>query len=138
MLDLQNLSYAVVQVVHNFGAVAIVGGAAFMSLGAPHQVSLQRKIAWVVGAGWLAQGLSGIAFAMVSYYNYGRLPEIHYIAAAALYIKMLCVVGGVATAFMFVRHAGNWTDRQCGRARLLLLVLGVIALTSAAFLRWFS
>ncbi len=138
MVDLQNLSYALVQVVHNFGAAAVVGGAALMLLVTPPVRSLQNKIAWIVGGGWLAQILSGIGFAVVSYTGYGTLPDIHGIAVAALYIKILCASGGVILSFMLLRHAGGWSDKRCRSAWQMLLALGVVALTSAAFLRWFS
>lgn len=138
MIDLQNLSYAVVQVVHNFGAAAVVGGAAIMLLARPMAPSLQNKIARIVGSGWLAQILSGIGFGVVSYISYGALPDIHGIATAALYFKMLCATGGVILSFMLLRHAGGWSDKRCRGVWQLLLVLGVLALTAAAFLRWFS
>jgi hypothetical protein len=75
---------------------------------------------------------------VISYMGYGTLPDIHGIAVAALYIKMLCATGGVMAAFMFVRYASGWREERCRGAWQLLLVLGVVALTAAAFLRWFS
>jgi hypothetical protein len=109
-----------------------------MLLAAPLALSLQRNTAWIVGGGWLAQILSGIGFGVVSYTGYGTLPDIHGIAVAALYIKILCATGGVVSAFMFVRYASGWSEERCRSVWQLLLVLGVAALTAAAFLRWFS
>lgn len=138
MIDLQNLSYAAVQAAHNFGAVAVVGGPAFLLLaGAPH-FSLQRKIAWFAAGGWLLQILSGIGFGVVSYTGYGSLPDIHGIAIAALYIKVLCALAGLVTALAFLGYASDWSEQRSRRAWQLLLVLGITALTAAAILRWFS
>lgn len=138
MVDLQNLSYAAVQVVHNFGAAAVVGGPAFLLLAGLTGAALQRKMAWLVGGGWLAQMLSGIGFGAVSYTAYGSLPDIHGIAITALYIKVLCASAGFLAALAVLKFSGGWSERRCHRIWQVLLVLGVIALTAAAFLRWFS
>ena len=138
MIDLQNLGYAVVQVAHNFGAVAIVGGSAFMLYMAPQPAPLQRKFVWLVGIGWGTQALSGMAFGAISYYYYGKFPDIHGIAIAALAVKMLCAVSGLSLVAWYLRYAGGWADRQRHLAWQILFALGVTALTGAAFLRWFS
>ena len=138
VIDLQNLGYALVQVMHNFGAAAMVGGAAFMLYQSPQPAPLQRKFAWLVGFGWSVQALSGMMFGAISYYNYGKFPDIHNIAIAALAVKMLCVVSGLLTVAWYLRDADGWADRQRHRAWQILFALGATALTSAAFLRWFS
>ncbi len=138
MIDLQNLSYAIVQVVHNFGAVTVVGGTAFMLHMVPQPAPLQRKFAWLVGFGWGAQVLSGMAFGAISHYYYGAFPDIHGIAIAALVVKMLCAVSGLAMVAFYLRYAGGWADRQRHIAWQILFALGATALTAAAFLRWFS
>ena len=138
MIDLQNLSYAAVQVAHNFGAVAVVGGPAFLLLlESPHFV-LQRKLAWFAAGGWLLQMLSGIGFGVVSYIGYGTLPDIHGLAIAALYLKVACALAGLATALVFLGYASDWSEQRGRRVWQWLLALGVTALTAAAFLRWFS
>lgn len=138
MVDLQNLSYAGVQVAHNFGAVAVVGGPALMLLAGAAQFALQRRIAWLVAGGWLLQMLSGIGFGVVSYIGYGSLPDIHGIAIAALFIKVLCALAGLVAVLLLLAHAPAWGEQRCLRVWKLLLGLGVTALTAAAFLRWFS
>ncbi len=138
MIDLQDLGYAIVQVVHNFGATAVVGGAAFMLYMAPQPAPLQRKLAWLVGFGWGAQVLSGMVFGAISHYYYGKFPDIHGIAIAALVVKMLCAVSGLAMVALYLRYADGWADRQRHVAWQILFVLGATALTAAAFLRWFS
>jgi len=138
MIDLQNLGYAIVQVAHNFGAVAVVGGAAFMLYMAPQPAPLQRKFVWLVGFGWGAQVLSGMVFGAISYYYYGKFPDIHGIAIAALVVKMLCAVSGLSMVALYLRYAEGWADRQRLIAWKILFMLGTVALTAAAFLRWFS
>lgn len=138
MIDLQNLGYAAVQVAHNFGAADVVGSAAFMLYMAPQPVPLQRKFAWLAGFGWGTQVLSGMAFGAISHYYYGKFPDIHAIAIAALMVKVLCAVSGLSMVALYLRYADDWTDRQRHIAWQILFVLGVIALTAAAFLRWFS
>lgn len=135
VIDLQDLGYSLAQVVHNFGATAVVGGAAFM-LYLPQPALPQRKVAILVGLGWGAQMLSGIAFGAVSYYYYGKLPDIHGIAIAALTVKILCAVSGLFTVAWYLRHAG--AGKQCVNVWKALYALGATALTAAAFLRWFS
>lgn len=137
-MSLQNLGYAIVQVAHNFGAVAVVGGAAFMLFVAPQPAPLQRKFAWLVGVGWGAQALSGMAFGAISYHYYGKFPDIHGIAIAALDVKIMCAVSGLSMVALYLRYAGEWSDEQRRIGWQILFTLGAIALASAAFLRWFS
>jgi hypothetical protein len=138
MMDLQSLGYAIVQVAHNFGAAAVVGGAAFMLYMAPQPIPLQRKFAWLVGIGWGTQVLSGMAFGAISHYYYGKFPDIHAIAIAALAIKMLCATFGLTIVALYLYYADGWVVRQRQLAWQILFALGAIALTAAAFLRWFS
>lgn len=138
MVDLQDLGYAVTQVAHNFGAAAVVGGAAFMLYMAPQPAPLQRKFAWLVGIGWGTQALSGMAFGAISHYYYGAFPDIHGIAIAALVVKMLCAVSGLSMVALYLRYAEGWAERQCHIVWQILFALGATALTAAAFLRWFS
>jgi len=138
MASLQDFGYALVQVVHNFGAVAVVGGAIAGLYAEKLSASLQRKLAWLTGIGWAAQAASGAGFGAISYYYYGQFPDIHGIAIAALIIKMLCAATGFVTAAFYLRYAASWPPRIQRTAWQLLVVLGTTALTAAAFLRWFS
>lgn len=137
MFDLQSLGYALVQVAHNFGAVAVVGGAAFMLYMTP-EPPLQRKFVWLVGIGWGTQALSGMAFGAISYHYYGKFPDIHGIAIAALVTKVLCAVSGLSMVALYLCYAKAWEDRQRYIVWQILFTLGTIALAAAAFLRWFS
>jgi hypothetical protein len=135
---MEDLSYAVVQVVHNFGAVAVVGGAIFALYPATQTAATHRKLAWLVGFGWAAQAMSGMSFAAVSYHYYDKLPDIHSIAMAALLIKVLCAVSGLSVVILYLRYSTTLTIERRHLTWQLLAALGIIALTAAAFLRWFS
>ncbi len=134
----ENLSYAIMQLVHNFGAAAVVGVAIFAIYPAAQPIPIQRKFAWLVGLSWTAQALSGVGFGAVSYYFYEKLPDLHGLAFAALLIKIMCAAGGVSIAIMYLRQAAGWTTEQRSVAWKLLAALGVTALAAAAFLRWFA
>ncbi|MBP5998448.1 MAG: hypothetical protein KA535_10875 [Azonexus sp.] len=137
-MDPQNLAYALVQLVHNFGAVAVVGGAFAARWLARDTLATQRWLAWLVLGGWLAQAASGAGFGAVSYLFYGQFPDIHAIARVALMVKLACAAGGVLLAAGYLRGATNWLPERRGTVWNTLLLLGVTALASAAFLRWFA
>ena len=133
-MDLQNLAYAATQIVHNFGAVAVVGGAACAL--ARRDALAQRRLAWVVLIGWATQAASGATFGAISFYNYGKFPDIHGIAVVALGVKMSsAALGFFLAAWQLFAHPSASPRR---RGWLVLFGLGVLALSSAAVLRWFS
>ncbi len=136
-MDWQSFGYAAIQVVHNFGAVAVVGGPAFALWLLPAGAPGRRPIAWLVLTGWTLQVVSGIAFGAASYAWYGHFPDIHGIAVAALVIKIACAIAGLAvTSFhLVITRAGDTRPRNPWGS---LLALGATALTAAAFLRWLS
>lgn len=136
MSDTQNLAYAVVQVVHNFGALATVGGSlAAIRFSNPET---RRKLAKLALGGWITQGASGAAFGATSYYFYHRLPELSRIAVSALYIKMACVTAGVILLGIYLLRSKNRNESTGRKICLASSALAVTALTAAAFLRWFS
>ena len=138
-MDVQDLAYALTQVVHNLGAVTVTGGAA-AACGlrfAESQASQRRLARWVLG-GWIAQGASGLCFGAISYASYGRFPDIHGIAIGALILKMACAAAGSSLAALYLVGEPNWAAASRRRAWATLLVLALTALTAAAFLRWFS
>jgi hypothetical protein len=134
----ENLNYAMVQLVHNFGAAAVVGLPILALYPAAQTAAVQRRLAWLVGLGWAVQAASGTGFSAVSYYYYEKLPDLHGVAFAALLIKILCAAGGFWLATLYVRRATRWTDERGRSAWKLLASLGVTALAAAAFLRWFA
>jgi len=135
-MDLQSLSYAAIQIVHNFGAVAVVGSA-FLALW-PGLVGMRKPLAWIMLAGWVAQAASGGAFGGVSWLYYGRFPDIHGIAVAALLIKMACAAAGFMLAAAYIHGGIGWSERAQQASWRALASLAATALTAAAFLRWFS
>lgn len=142
MSTAQNLAYSAVQVVHNFGAVATVGGSVAAML-AP--LETRRKLAWLALAGWTTQAVSGPAFGMTSYYFYGKFPDIAGVAIAALTIKIVCVALGILLVAAWLCPCANRLP-SCAhcmeRFRELVwpasALLAATALTAAAFLRWFA
>ena len=136
-MDAQNLGYALTQVVHNFGAAAVVGGA-LAALWLCPRPEFERLLCWSVCLGWLAQIVSGSAFGAISYYYYGRFPDIAGIAVAALAIKVGCAVTAILLAVWFLLGASGWRETRRRGVWHALAGLGATALTAAAFLRWFS
>lgn len=135
-MDLQDLSYAAIQVVHNFGAVAVVGSAVCALW--PGLARMRKSLAWVMGVGWAAQAASGGAFGAVSWLYYGRFPDIHGIAVAALLLKMACAAAGFMLVAAYLYRGDGWSERAQQATWRALVTLAATALTAAAFLRWFS
>lgn len=137
-MDAENLIYAAIQVAHNFGAAAVVGAPLFARWPVPLEPTAQRRLAWLVLAGWLVQMASGAGFGVASLAAYGQLPDIHGIAVAALLIKIGCAAVGVVLAVVVLGRGRSLPDTPRRRLWAGLLALGAVALTAAAFLRWFS
>ena len=137
IVDLQNLGYALTQVAHNFGAAAVVGGAV-AALWLTPRPELDRSLAWLVCLGWAAQIASGAAFGAISFYYYGKFPDLGGLAIAALAIKVACAISGFSLAALYLLRAASWTAIFRRRAWFTLAGLSATALTAAAFLRWFS
>lgn len=134
-MEIENLLYSLVQIAHNFGAAAVVGGpcAALWMAPAPH---VHHRLAWLVLLGWALQAFSGIGFGAVSYYVYGEFPEINGIAIGALILKIACAALGMLFTLVLLinRRAQNWPRPFW----FSLTLFGIAALTAAAVLRWFS
>ncbi|BBJ00082.1 hypothetical protein FGKAn22_17740 [Ferrigenium kumadai] len=135
MSDAQNLAYSAVQVLHNFGAVATVGGS-FAALLAPPES--REKLAWLAFAGWATQAVSGSAFGLTSYFFYHRFPDISGIAMAALAVKILCVAFGFLLVAAYLLPCPVCQDRIRKLVWPASTTLAATALTAAAFLRWFA
>lgn len=137
-MSAENLAYAVAQVVHNFGAAAVVGGAVGASWLAAGDFGRQRSMARLVLAGWAAQAASGASLGAISLHYYGQLPDLHGVALAALWLKVACAIAGFALAALWLWRAADWREAARRCAWRLLAALAVVALAAAAFLRWFS
>jgi hypothetical protein len=99
---------------------------------------MRKSLAWIALVGWAAQAASGGAFGAVSWLYYGRFPDIHGIAIAALLIKIACAAAGFMLAAAYIHSGIGWSERARQATWRALAVLAVTALTAAAFLRWFS
>jgi hypothetical protein len=133
-LDIQNLAYAITQIVHNFGAVTVVGGAVFALVW--RETEVQRRLAWMVLAGWMVQAVSGATFGAISYYYYAKFPDIFGIAVVALIVKVVCATLGFTLAGW--QLVAQHTEASRRYSWFALCGLSVLALSSAAVLRWFS
>lgn len=137
-MQIENLYYAITQFVHNFGALAIVGGAIAGLKVACDNHTLKRKLAWLVLLGWGAQAFSGAVFGAITVHFYGETPDLHTTAYVALIVKIACVISGIALALLYLKRASNLNEAAVRRIWFTLTLLGSVALTAAAFLRWFS
>jgi len=136
-VDVQNLGYALTQVVHNFGASAVIGGA-IASLWLAPRPEMDRSLGWLVLSGWAAQMASGATFGAISFYYYGQFPDISAVATVALAIKVTCAVSGFSLVAFYLLHAASRPAAWCHGVWMMLTILGITALTAAAFLRWLS
>lgn len=135
---MENLYYALTQLIHNFGAAAVLGGAFFARWPVRATREHARPIAWLVFAGWAAQAASGATFGVVSYASYGQFPDIHGLAIIALLIKMAATATALLVTVWYLTSATGWTDARRNTVWNVLLALAATALAAAAFLRWYS
>lgn len=137
-MPLQDLLYALTQVVHNFGAVAVTGGAILARWPVSQGPASQRPLTWLVLLGWALQAGSGATLGAISWAFYGKLPDLHGVAMVALFIKMACAASGIVLAALSLKYAAAWSTERQNAVWTGLIVLAVTALSAAAFLRWFS
>lgn len=133
----ENLAYALTQVVHNFGAAAVLGGAIFV-LWPELRLQNARKFAWLILIAWSAQIISGGVFGVTSFYYYGELPDLSGIAMTALVVKVAAAISGFLLAALYLARGQQWSGNRTKHSFQGLVALGAVALTAAAFLRWFS
>jgi hypothetical protein len=134
----QNFIYALIQVIHNFGAVTVVGTAASALSLVRGNAAVQHRLAWLLAMVWAVQVATGALFGLLTFYFEGHLPDIHGIAVVALLIKIVCASSGFVLAVAYIKRDSGWTKTRQLLAWRASLTLGAIALSSAAFLRWFS
>jgi hypothetical protein len=132
-----NLVYTCVQILHNFGAVAVVGSPAAAWWLARDNPSAQGWLAWLLIIGWAAQGASGAGFGMTSYLLKGQLPDVAGVALVALATKVGCVLSGFVIAACYLKTGSRWSPLSRLRMWQGMLALAGTALSAAAFLRWF-
>lgn len=136
-MDPQNLAYALVQLAHNFGAVAVTGGAVAGWL-IQRRDTPPRALVWLVLAGWTLQAASGAGFGLISLAYYGQFPDLHGIAVAALVIKLSCATAGMLLGMLLLKFSDAWSAARHRHAWSGLVGLAATALSAAAFLRWFA
>lgn len=94
---------------------------------------------WLVSLrGWAAQPVSGGDFGAVSWLYYSRFPDLQGIAVTALLVKMGCAAAGLMLAALFIYRGTGWNERVQQTCWCMLATLAAIALSAAAFLRWFA
>jgi len=134
----QNFIYALIQVIHNFGAATVIGTAASALWLVRGNAAVQHRLALLAAVAWAVQVASGVLFGITTYYFERHLPDIHGVAVDALLVKICCAVAGLVLTVAYLRLNSGWTLTRQLLVWRALLTLGVIALGSAAFLRWFS
>ena len=132
-----NLIYTLLQIVHNFGAAAVVGGPALVYWLGRDNDAIQRRMAWLVVSGATAQLASGVGFGLASHFIKGQLPELEGVALIALVVKIICVTSSLVLMLRHLFRAEGVVSRPHRSVWLATLALGSIALAAAAFLRWY-
>src|SRR5256885_11927591 len=132
-----NLVYTGVQILHNFGAVAVVGSPAAVWWFARDNPAVQCRLAWLLIIGWAVQGASGAGFGMTSYFLKGQLPEISGVALIALVAKMACVTCGFAVGIIYLKTASRWSVAARLKVWQGMLALAEAELSADALLRSF-
>lgn len=135
---MQNLIYALIQVIHNFGAATVVGTATAAIWLAHGNAGFRHRLSFVLALAWATQAVTGLLFGATTYYFDKSLPDIHGVAVDALVIKIVCALTGFILAVVYLKSNSGWSADKQNFAWRISLVLGVVALSSAAFLRWFS
>lgn len=73
-----------------------------------------------------------------TYFLKHELPDLTGIGLAALGIKISCAVISLFLALIYLRPGSRWPERMQPRIWQILYLLGLTALMSAAFLRWYA
>lgn len=133
----ENLAYALTQMVHNFGAAVVFGGAVF-ALWPVSRLGDGRQFAWLILLAWGAQIASGGLFGVTSFYYYGEMPDLSSVAMTALVVKVAAAITGFLLAAAYLARGKEWGRASVKRTFQGLAALAILALTAAAFLRWFS
>ncbi len=134
----ENLVYALVQLVHNFGAVAVTAAPVAASWRTSESGPSRSALLALVVIAWLAQIASGVSFGLTSLHYYGVLPDLSATARTALMLKVLCAASGLGLSALLMLRGPRWSARARERSWHALAGLGATALAAAAVLRWFS
>ena len=137
-VDPQNLAYALVQLAHNFGAVAVTGGAVAGWMTQRRAAAQATALVWLTLAGWALQAASGAGFGLISLAYYGQFPDLHGVAVAALLIKLSCATAALILSTLLLKFSSAWSAARRRNVWSVLVGLAATALSAAAFLRWFA
>jgi len=135
---MENLVYALVQLVHNFGAVAVTAAPLAAFWPARASSDTRALLLRLVAVAWVVQIASGVSFGATSLHYYGALPDLSDVARAALVVKVLCAITALALSLLLLVRGEHWAGHVHERAWRALAALGAAALIGAAVLRWFS
>jgi hypothetical protein len=148
---MEDFVYACIQLIHNLGAVAVVGSPAIAWwLVSSSQVivqpsertftttSMRHSLAWLTFFAWATQIGSGAAFGVTTYFLKHEIPELTGIGLSALLIKVSCAFICVVLTILYLRTGTSWSDRLQIKVWQALFFIGLTALISAAFLRWYG
>jgi hypothetical protein len=131
------LIYALVQAVHNLGAVAVVASPAVALGFRGRGEGLERRLAWTLLLAWGLQAATGAGFAAASYGLKGQLPEVTGVALYSLAVKLFATAAGFALAATLLWGRRLSSPRSRAVAWAVCLGLAVAALLAAAPLRWY-
>lgn|SRR5262249_3580094 len=133
---MENLTYTIVQILHNFGAVTVFGSP-IAGWWLERKNLAVHRLTLLALLGWMAQGATGIGFALTSYTFKGAIPEVTGIALGALLIKVFSTFTGFVAAILIFRKGRQWKSQSRVRIWQSMLFLAFSAMTAAGFLRWY-
>jgi hypothetical protein len=133
----ENLVYALIQVAHNFGAVALVALPA-VGLWLRTGPAGAQRISLILIAVAVAQASTGVSFGAAGLYFHGALPDIHGVAVVALWVKVTALGFALAAGAAILAYGSGWSEARRAGTWKLALFAAAAALTAAAFLRWYS
>src|SRR5690349_18769991 len=93
-----DLVYALLQLLHNLGAAAVVGVPLVALTRESCGVPPSRRLAALLVAAWIVPAATGVGFGIASLRLKGQLPEIEGVALAALAVKIGGTAVGLTTA----------------------------------------
>ena len=95
-------------------------------------------MAWAVLLAWGVQAGSGASFGAVTFFYDHEFPDLHTTALVALIIKVSCAAAGFMLAAWYLKRERDYDVNMRRRVWGVLTLLAALALSSAAFLRWFA
>ena len=132
-----DLIYTLIQLGHNFGALAVTGIPVAALARESAGGTFSRRLSWWLVAAWALQAASGSGFALASWKLKGALPEVEGIALAALIVKIAATVLGLGLATIAAARSSRWTASGRRTIYHLEIVVALVPLAAAAFLRWY-